>query len=52
MKNLNLRTPDELHARLKKLATEDHRSLNAEIVYLLERAVEERGGQVSRLPAP
>lgn len=42
MKNLNLRVPDELHARLKALAESDHRSLNAEIVHLLDRASAEQ----------
>lgn len=44
MKNLNVRIPDELHARLKALAEREHRSLNAEIVHLLEQAVALGGG--------
>lgn len=41
MKQLNVRLPDELHADLKSLAEAEHRSLNAEIVTLLEQAVEQ-----------
>lgn len=40
MKQLNVRLPDDLHAALKALAQREHRSLNAEIVSLLERGVE------------
>lgn len=39
MKQFNVRLPDDLHARLKKLAAHEHRSLNSQIVALLERAV-------------
>jgi hypothetical protein len=35
--SINLRLPRELHERLKELAESDRRSLNAEIVYLLEQ---------------
>jgi len=38
MKQLNVRLPDDLHAALQALAEAEHRSLNAEIVHLLERA--------------
>jgi hypothetical protein len=43
--NYNLRLPRELHDRVKALAGEDRRSVNAEYVWLLEGAVdrEERG---------
>jgi hypothetical protein len=41
MKQLNVRLPDELHAALKTIADAERRSLNAEIVILLERAVEQ-----------
>jgi hypothetical protein len=43
MKQLQVRLPDELHTALKALAETDRRSLNAEIVVLLEQAVAERG---------
>jgi len=39
MKHVNLRLPDDLHAVLVSVAEYDRRSLNAEIVWLLERAV-------------
>lgn len=38
MTTLNLRLPDELHADLKQRAKQNNRSLNAEIVTLLQRA--------------
>ncbi len=39
--NVNVRFPDELHARLKRSADEAHRSLNAQIIWLLEQATTE-----------
>jgi hypothetical protein len=42
MKQLNVRLPDDLHVALKALADTDHRSLNSEVVVLLERAVANR----------
>jgi hypothetical protein len=41
--SVNVRLPRDLHARLKDLAAMDRRSLNAEIVWLLERAVDAEG---------
>lgn len=38
MKNLNLRLEDGLHSRLKHLAKRDRRSLQQEIVFLLDFA--------------
>jgi predicted HicB family RNase H-like nuclease len=46
-KRVTLRLPAGLHARLADLARADRRSLNSEIVHLLESAVEAappRGG--------
>ena len=37
-----LRLPVELHARLKQLADEERRSLHAEILVLLDEALEAR----------
>ncbi len=34
--------PDELHAQLKQVAEEEHRSMNATILVALERYVAER----------
>jgi hypothetical protein len=42
MKQLNVRLPDELHAALRALAEAEHRSLNAEIVHLLEGATHDQ----------
>jgi predicted HicB family RNase H-like nuclease len=36
---ITLRLPVELHTRLTEQAAHDRRSLNAEIVYLLEHAI-------------
>ena len=36
-----LRLPPKLHQRLRLLATRERRSLHAQILYLLEQAVEE-----------
>lgn len=35
--------PDELHAQLKRVADEEHRSMNATILVAVERYVAERG---------
>jgi hypothetical protein len=40
MKQLYLRLPDELHEALVKLAEKERRSLNAQVIYLLEQAVQ------------
>lgn len=37
MKELRIRLPDDLHAWLAETAEKDHRSLNGELVVLLER---------------
>jgi hypothetical protein len=37
-KHLNLRLPVELHAALVAMTRREHRSLNGQIVYLLQRA--------------
>lgn len=42
MKNLNLRLDDGLHARLTAVAAQDKRSLNSEIIVLLQEALSER----------
>jgi hypothetical protein len=39
---INLRLPEELHANLRALAESDRRSLNAEIVWLLEEALSKK----------
>lgn len=38
-----LRLPTDLHAALSAWAREEERSLNAQIVYLLRRALADRG---------
>ena len=37
MKRLSLILPDELHEALKKLAQSEHRSLHAQIIFILEK---------------
>lgn len=49
MRNLNVRLPDELHDRLKAAAERDRRSLNAEILHLLDRALAD--GEHGQTPA-
>jgi predicted HicB family RNase H-like nuclease len=44
MKHLTLRLPEDLHARLTAQAETDRRSLNSEILYLLEAALSSVGG--------
>lgn len=39
--SINLRLPRDLHTRLKEQAARDRRSLNAEIVWLLDRGLAE-----------
>jgi hypothetical protein len=41
MKRFTLRLPDDLHAALAQMARDARRSLHAEMLWLLERAVEE-----------
>jgi len=36
IKNLNIRIPEELHARVKQSAGTDRRSLNSQILWLIE----------------
>lgn len=42
MEKLTLRLPEDLHREIKHLAEEDRRSLNAQIITLLEDAVKAR----------
>jgi hypothetical protein len=37
MKQLGLRLPDDLHAWLAELAGREHRSLNAQVIVILEQ---------------
>ena len=38
-----LRLPDDLHKQLKRLAKKERRSLHSEILWLLERGLENEG---------
>jgi len=42
-KNVNVRIPDDLHALIKTSADADHRSLNSQIIWLLETGLAARG---------
>ena len=41
VRNLGIRISDDLHAWLTALAEREHRSLNGQVVHLLERAREQ-----------
>ena len=41
MKQLTLRLPNELHQALKELADKEQRSLHAQIIYILEKYLEQ-----------
>lgn len=38
----NLRVPEELWRKLKKIALEEERSINAQINYIIKRYIEEK----------
>lgn len=38
---MNVRLPEDIHAKVKKLAVEDRRSMNSEFIFLLEKAIRE-----------
>ena len=42
-KNINIRLPDELHALIKATAAEDRRSVNSQIIALVEAGLAARG---------
>lgn len=44
--------PDELHRRLKERAAENRRSMNQEVIFLLEQALDWREYDRDVLPAP
>ncbi|MFE9926487.1 Arc family DNA-binding protein [Streptomyces sp. NPDC005774] len=48
-KRISLRLPTDLHARLVEQARADRRSLNSEIIHLLEVALTDTGGDA---PSP
>ena len=43
MKQINMRLPDEVHAKLAAMAEADRRSLNAMVIVLIEDADRKRG---------
>lgn len=40
--HLTVRLPEPLHKKVKALAKEDMRSLNSEIIYLIEKTIKEK----------
>jgi len=42
MKQINVRLPDDVHAKLAVLADADRRSLNSMVIVLIEEAARER----------
>jgi predicted HicB family RNase H-like nuclease len=52
MKHVNVRMPDGLHARLAAQAETERRSLNAEILWLIEQGLQQpEGGSGVSSPA-
>lgn len=47
MKQLTLRLPDDVHARLRDQAEHEHRSMHAEILHLIDQGLA-RGGTGER----
>jgi len=45
VKTVSLRLPDDLHAQLRTLAEDDHRSLNSELIVLLTEAAAARAAR-------
>jgi hypothetical protein len=41
-KNISIRIPSDLHALIKEAADADHRSLNSQIIWLLETGLASR----------
>ncbi len=41
----NLRIPDELYEQIKQLAAKEYRSINAQMIALLQEALEKRQGE-------
>jgi hypothetical protein len=53
MATLTLRLTDELHKRLRRAANEDHRSINAELEWMIESMLDFRAvGQRSHVADP
>lgn len=42
-----IRLPDKTHRALKKLADDHHRSMNAQVIYLIEQALEAESAGVA-----
>ena len=42
MTSLNLRLPEELHKAIRELAQKDKRSINSEILFILEEYVKQQ----------
>jgi predicted HicB family RNase H-like nuclease len=52
LKKLTLRMPIELHARLERWAKQERRSLHAQIIKVLENAVEEAAQDAGTMIPP
>jgi len=44
MKNINVRFPEDLHEQIRQAAERDRRSVNAEILWLIERGLTREEG--------
>jgi hypothetical protein len=51
MKQMNLRLPDNIYAQVKALAEAERRSIHAELLWLIDKALEARSRRRDSSPA-
>lgn len=44
----NIRVPEEIWEKIKKIAETEKRSINSQIVYIMEKYIEEKEKEVNR----
>ncbi len=49
MKKINIRFPDDIHEKLKQMAIKDKRSLNMQVLHLIEEAPFDAEGENGNL---
>lgn len=52
MKKLTIRLSDDLHTQIAALAKDDQRSLNKQVIWIIEAAIEARKSQNRPISAP